>query len=98
MHHWTKRLLALAAPLLLTGCLWGPGKFASDLTLRKNVRPTLAQRGELVLRLPPASAKGTPWSDDMAACAVSDGNDMQKRACTKAEIASQKSDYEARAA
>ena len=28
MHHWTKRLFAIAAPLLLTGCLWGPGKFS----------------------------------------------------------------------
>jgi hypothetical protein len=36
MHHWIKRLLALAAPLLLTGCLWGPGKFTSDLTLKKD--------------------------------------------------------------
>ena len=36
MHYWTKCLFALAAPLMLTGCLWGPGKFASDLTLRKD--------------------------------------------------------------
>lgn len=98
MHHWTKRLLALAAPLLLTGCLWGPGKFASDLTLRKNGSFTLDYRGEMVLQLPSDAEKAKPWSDDMAACSGSDGKDMQKRACTKAEIASQKSDYEARAA
>ena len=36
MISWPKILLALAAPLLLNGCLWGPGKFASDLTLKKD--------------------------------------------------------------
>ena len=53
MHHWTKRLFALAAPLLLTGCLWGPGKFTSDLTLRKDGSFVLDYRGEIVLQLPP---------------------------------------------
>ncbi len=53
MHHWTRRLFALAAPLLLTGCLWGPGKFASDLTLRKDGSFILDYRGEMVLQLPP---------------------------------------------
>ena len=52
MHHWTKRLFALAAPLLLTGCLWGPGKFTSDLALRKDGSFTLDYRGEIVLQLP----------------------------------------------
>ena len=45
MHHWTKRLFALAAPLLLTGCLWGPGKFTSDLTLKKDGSFVLDYRG-----------------------------------------------------
>src|SRR4051794_22373576 len=53
MHHWTRRLFALAAPLLLTGCLWGPGKFTSDLTLRKDGSFVLDYRGEMVLQLPP---------------------------------------------
>ena len=53
MHHWTKRLIAVTAPLLLTGCLWGPGKFNSDLSLKKDGSFTLDYRGELVLQLPP---------------------------------------------
>ncbi len=53
MNHWTRRLLALAAPLLLTGCLWGPGKFQSDLTLRKDNSFVLNYRGEIVIQLPP---------------------------------------------
>jgi len=69
MHHWTKRLFALAAPLLLTGCLWGPGKFGSDLTLRKDGSFALNYRGEIVLQLPPdAVGKIEPWNAEMAHC------------------------------
>src|SRR4051794_17474958 len=69
MHHWTRRLFALAAPLLLTGCLWGPGKFTSDLTLRKNGSFVLDYRGEMVLQLPPDEAvPPASWKDSMAEC------------------------------
>ena len=98
MHHWTRWLLALTAPLLLTGCLWGPGKFASDLTLRKDGSFVLDYRGEIALQLPPDAAAGPPWTDDMAACSVSDGKDMHPTPCTKEQLAKQRSDYEKRAA
>jgi len=69
MNHWTKRLFAIAAPLLLTGCLWGPGKFASNLTLHKNGTFVLDYRGEIVIQLPPdEQAKAEPWKDTMARC------------------------------
>lgn len=68
MMHWT-RLIALGAALLLTGCLWGPGKFASDLTLKKDGSFVLDYRGEIVLMLPPDQAeKIEPWKDSMARC------------------------------
>jgi hypothetical protein len=89
MHHWTKRLFALAAPLLLAGCLWGPGKFASDLTLRKNGTFVLDYRGELVLQLPP-DQDSQPWTDAKAKC----DDDGKARPCTKAEIAEQKTAYD----
>ena len=89
MHHWIKRLFAIVAPLLLTGCLWGPGKFASDLTLRKNGSFTLDYRGEIVLQIPP-DATSEPWADSKAKCS-DDGKD---RACTKIEIAEQKATFE----
>jgi hypothetical protein len=89
MHHWNKRLFAIAAPLLLTGCLWGPGKFNSDLTLKKDGSFVLDYRGEMVLQLPP-DANSQPWSDANAKC--SDGG--KDRPCTKAEITSQKDAYE----
>jgi hypothetical protein len=89
MHHWTRRLFTIAAPLLLTGCLWGPGQFASELSLRKDGSFTLDYRGEIVLQLPP-DATSDPWSDAKAKCSDS-GKD---RPCTKAEIATQKEAYE----
>jgi hypothetical protein len=68
MMHWT-RLIALGAALLLTGCLWGPGKFTSDLTLRKDGSFVLNYRGEIVLMLPPDQAPAAiPWGDDFARC------------------------------
>jgi len=98
MHHWTRKLFALAAPLLLTGCLWGPGKFASDLTLKKDGSFVLDYRGEIVLQLPPDAAAVPPWTDDMAACSVSDGKEMHQTPCSKEQLARQKSDYQKRAA
>ena len=69
MHHWTRRIFAAAAALLLTGCLWGPGKFASDLTVRKDGSFVLDYKGEIVLQLPPdADAKPDPWRAAMARC------------------------------
>lgn len=68
MMHWT-RLIALGGALVLTGCLWGPGKFASDLTLRKDGSFVLDYRGEIVLVTPPdESAAAEPWKDSMGRC------------------------------
>ena len=94
MHHWTKRLFAIAAPLLLTGCLWGPGKFASDLTVRKDGSFTLDYRGEIVLQLP-ADDKAEPWNPSLARCVDDDAKD---RPCTAAEVAEQKADHDKQAA
>ena len=86
MHHWTKRLFALAAPLLLTGCLWGTGKFASDLTLRKDGTFVLDYRGEIILENAEEMAKRT-WQPSMAHCM---GEDAKDRPCSATEIAEQK--------
>src|SRR5690348_1291764 len=94
MLHWTRRLLVVAAAFSLTGCLWGPGKFASDLTVRKNGTFVLDYRGEIVLQLPPDAAAGEPWTPAKAKC-ESNG---KTRPCTATEIASQKATYEQEAA
>ena len=69
MGAFGKFFVAVAAPLALGGCLWGPGKFASDLTLRKNGTFTLDYRGEIMLQMP--DDKGPPpppWDAGMARC------------------------------
>ena len=107
MHQWIKRLLVAGAATLLTGCLWGPGKFTSDLVLKKDGSFTLDYRGEMVLQLPPeGNEKAEPWRDDMAVCfegktgteavagAVLEPADRKIRPCTKSETAAQKADYQ----
>lgn len=71
MIAWRKMMVAAALPLTLSGCLWGPGKFSSELALRKNGSFVLDYRGEVVLQMP--DDKGTlagPWKNDMARCYV----------------------------
>ena len=70
MHHWRKLVAAVALPLVLTGCLWGPGKFTSDLALRKNGTFVLDYRGEIMLQMPDKDGAPEPWRDDMATCYV----------------------------
>ena len=67
MHHFIKRAFVAAAALSLTGCLWGPGKFASELTLKKGGAFVLDYRGEMVLQLPP-DKNAEPWNPDMGHC------------------------------
>ena len=89
MHHSMKKLFAIAAPLLLTGCLWGPGKFASDLTLKKDGSFVLDYRGELVLQVP-EDENTQPWTNSKAKCE----DDGKARPCRASEIADQKAAYE----
>ena len=112
MHHLAKRLFALAALLLLTGCLWGPGKFASDLTVLKNGSFILEYKGEIVLQTPPdAAVQAEPWKAEMARCykdgRVETRSDIKVedsspedgvRQCTAAEVAKLKTQYEKEAA
>lgn len=71
MRAWGKFIVAAAAPLVLGGCLWGPGKFTSDLALRKNGTFVLDYRGEILLQMPDdKGAAPLPWDNDMASCYV----------------------------
>ncbi len=69
MRHWIKIAAVSAAPLLLTGCLWGPGKFTSNLALNKTGTFVLDYRGEIMLQLPEDKASApAEWNDHMARC------------------------------
>jgi hypothetical protein len=95
MKNWAKRLFTVAAPLLLASCLWGPGKFASDLTLKKDGSFVLDYRGEIVLQLPPDAAQDDAWKPGMAKCTTEED---KERPCTAAEVADQKKQYDGSAA
>ena len=118
--RWTKLVLAVAMPLLLASCLWGPGKFTSDLSLRKDGRFALDYRGEILLQMPDEMTGGpkpSPWADSMARCYTDgkteapghnlpvtftndpddpSGKERVVRACTPAEVARLKADYDKR--
>jgi hypothetical protein len=109
MRIWGKMLAAAALPLLLSGCLWGPGKFTSNLALNKSGSFVLDYKGEIVLQMPDKSEAPTPWNDEMAHC-YADGKAErtermttmetevdpgdESRKCTSAEIAKLKTEYE----
>lgn len=68
MRIWGKMLAVAVAPLMLSGCLWGPGKFTSDLTLNKAGTFVLDYRGEVVLQGVDDKAPPEPWRADLAVC------------------------------
>jgi hypothetical protein len=68
MNRWTGFLLAVAAPLMLAGCLWSPGKFQSNLDIRRDGSFALDYKGEILFQMPQDDAKPEPWSDDLVTC------------------------------
>ncbi len=70
MRIWGKLAVAAAAPLMLSGCLWGPGKFTSELALNKAGTFVLDYRGEIMLQIPDMDGSAKSWSASMANCYV----------------------------
>lgn len=72
MRAWAKFAIVAAAALPLASCLWGPGKFQSDLALKKDGSFVLDYRGEIVLQSNEGMSGDGPvaWDDDMARCYV----------------------------
>src|SRR5687768_3240644 len=71
MRAWGRLVFAAAAVLLLPGCLWSPGKFTSELALRKGGAFVLDYRGEILFQLPDdKDRQPEAWSDSMAVCRV----------------------------
>jgi hypothetical protein len=108
MIAWRKMAVAAVAPLMLSGCLWSPGKFNSELALRKNGSFVLDYKGEIVLQMPEDKGPAAePWAAKMVRCykdgrvensAMADEPNDEVRPCTAAELAKAKSDYEKEAA
>lgn len=92
-------LIAAAAPLLLAGCLWSPGKFSSTLDIRRDGSFALDYKGEILFQMPQDDVTPDRWSDDKARCVAGggaslDSQDGEPRACTPAEIATLKREFE----
>ena len=68
MRIWGKLAVAVAASLMLSGCLWGPGKFTSELALNRAGTFALDYNGEIMLQLPDERSKVQAWSEDFAVC------------------------------
>jgi hypothetical protein len=114
MRIWGKMLTAAIAPLMLSGCLWGPGKFTSNLALNKAGTFVLDYKGEIVLQMPDKSEPSLAWDDKFARCyedgrtetitdatvvdVSSESSAEGERACSAAERAKLKSEYEKQAA
>lgn len=82
-------IAALATSLLLTGCLLSPGKFVSTLDLQRDGSFTFTYVGEIVVTDtsgPPAEFSASPCYDQTTS---------DERACTSAELAQQRKDFDA---
>lgn len=82
-------IAALAIPLLLTGCLLSPGKFASTLDLQRDGTFTFTYVGEIVVTdtsSGPAEFSASPCYDETT-------ND--ERECTATELEQQRKDFDA---
>lgn len=81
-------IAALAAPLLLTGCLLSPGKFTSSLDLKRDGSFTFTYVGEIVvvdMSSPPAEFSPSPCYDETSG---------DERDCTQDELAQQRKDFD----
>jgi len=107
MRIWGKMAAVALSPLMLSGCLWGPGKFTSNLALNKAGTFVLDYKGEIVLQMPEDKGPAAePWSDKKLKC-FKDGHvesstiaddsteaDDDRRSCTFAELAKARAEYD----
>lgn len=100
MHYSSMRAargaaVLVALSLLLSACLLMPGKFTSDLDIRKDGRFSFRYTGEMYF-LPLNEMAGKDQADrrfEPSPCYKDDGT-MEERACTSDEIARQKEDWQ----
>lgn len=94
----SRLLLVLLAPLLLTGCLISPGKFASQLSLMKDGSFAYTYKGEIqLLALSKLAEMGANSDEEFEASDCYEDNGYDTRACTTGEINAQKAEWDANA-
>lgn len=88
-------LLVLAAPLLLTGCLISPGKFASTLDLNDDGSFAFTYEGEIFfLGLSQLAQMGNA-AEQFEAEECYDEDTFEQRECTAEEMAAQRAEWDA---
>ncbi len=82
---WVKWVAALAAPMLLTGCFFAPGKFESELDIGADGRFSFAYRGEIVAVMPDGPV--SPPKPRANTASATDGDNPEPSAADTAEAA-----------
>lgn len=85
------------AALLVAGCMVLPGRFASDLSVRRDGSFTFAYKGEIHLLALSKLASGGDSADaeePFAPTACQDDKTFEERDCTSEEIAEQRKEWE----
>ena len=90
-------LLALIAPLMLTGCLLSPGKFTSQLALMKDGSFSYSYNGEIQLLALSKLAEMSAKEGEKFEAQDCYDDEFEVRECTEAEIAEQKAEWDANA-
>ena len=90
-------LLVLIAPLLLTGCLISPGKFASQLELMKDGSFSYSYAGEIQMIAFSKLADMAAKEEEEFTAEDCYDDDFNDRPCTEDEIAEQKAEWDANA-
>ena len=92
----TRAIAALGLAALLSGCLFAPGKFTSELDLHKDGSFTFTYRGEIYL-LALSNLSDLNKQAEFTAQPCYD-DDYNERKCTSAELKQQRADWDAQQA
>lgn len=90
-------ILALIAPLLLTGCLLTPGKFTSQLSLMKDGQFSYSYDGEIQMLAMSKLAEMGAKEEDAFEADDCYHDEFEVRPCTEEEVAEQKAEWDANA-
>ncbi len=78
-------LVLMMLPMVLTGCLFIPGKFGSNMDIRKDGSFSFAYKGEIVLQIPDdkrirelSGDTNKKWTDKMAVCWSDDNTEVDE--------------------
>jgi hypothetical protein len=91
-------LVVLILPVLLTGCFFIPGKFVSNMDLRRDGGFTFAYKGEVVFQMPNEKMLGAgggvasaelpkTWNDKMAVCWSNDDKEVDNFGIYEGDVA-----------